>query len=1112
MKRLIICLLFAASAFAQIPCYSSGSLTANLGLSIPTPYSLNNAWAPAVNANTNCLDNYLSGNTALPALSISGYEDFLAITTPANPAANHCRYYFNVSTGLMAGINSSGASCGPSGSGGGSPGTPNGSLQWNSTGGFAGTIGTKYTLGTGNNPGIVDIDNQSSAITVTADYNFQACASGCTYTTSGATTLSAGSNTVTLTPVPLGVNGTDLPNPGTPTAGHYLLIVPALSDPTPIQEPVLIAGGTAVSGASSGTLTFNAAYAHAAGWYLQSASGGIQEAYNTASAARTTIKLVSAIDYYCFAPINLYRGNVDFNGQWAFMHDASISSCLVPGGGTWGSGSTLGESMDIHNIVFQPYQTNWSVQPTGSIAGQVANTSFSESGFVVTVISTLNPGTGTNNVVLGGTSQPNYNGIWSVTSSNSSQYQFTALVSGLSSCSSSCGTSALTQQTVTIPTCPANFYANIPGQQLWVAGTASGSPTTPFGYGEFAFTSSGGTCVPGLSNGTVVLAPAIAAGFNGFNAHDNGYTLSNGVNADIEDTLNTNGHFHDLRWEYGTGFVGFGIQVNADEATGIDNINMSTRSPFRNDADFQSAGIFTPGGGAGAAILNLGENVDISAPASCIKHYSGNDLTWMNGICQNYSAGGVIVGKKRGGFGQFNIGPWVHFEVGGGSSPWGVPIGNPQIMVYGGGNINATQGSNGGGPQAAAGSAYPEFIPVATAVTSFTGSSGTLTFTTASQTFSSGLPITLSGFTAPNTGLNGQQVTVLSGGLTSTTFEAAVTGTGYSSASGLVTPNPSSQTHSQFYYVVAHTNAASVSPYATNCSSTDCLSVPVFIGACVNIDDPSAYNCSVNWYGWGANATSGTAALPNPSAYDLLAQTWGNTSDFPQVPTGTGAYAVATNLAPSSICSIHNICTVVDNVAPGSRSSYAVTYKQQAGAPVPIFKPYASLLPGIVSFSGDGTVNEEGTPSIYNGPGTCLNTMEGLGAVYVGYFTTALTNDVCPPQLGPIRRQFYPRICVRGDGQCAIGSVQASTAGSGFAVIAAGATSVSINIDEVTPYSGFDITEDMTQGSALGVTCNTTQGRTYSVTAKTPGQNGGFTITSSAAPTTNPACIRWGLK
>jgi hypothetical protein len=72
-------------------------------------------------------------------------------------------------------------------------------------------------------------------------------------------------------------------------------------------------------------------------------------------------------------------------------------------------------------------------------------------------------------------------------------------------------------------------------------------------------------------------------------------------------------------------------------------------------------------------------------------------------------------------------------------------------------------------------------------ISSFTGTTGTLTFTTSTQSppFVAGEQVVLVSFTGGNTGLNGQTVTVLSSGLTTTAFEAAVTGSGYSSGSGV---------------------------------------------------------------------------------------------------------------------------------------------------------------------------------------------------------------------------------------------------------------------------------------------------------------------------------------
>lgn len=76
----------------------------------------------------------------------------------------------------------------------------------------------------------------------------------------------------------------------------------------------------------------------------------------------------------------------------------------------------------------------------------------------------------------------------------------------------------------------------------------------------------------------------------------------------------------------------------------------------------------------------------------------------------------------------------------------------------------------------------------ALAISSFTGTSGTLTFTTATQSpaLVAGQTVVLTGFTAPNTALNGQQVVVLAAGLTTTTFEATVTGSGFSSGTGSI--------------------------------------------------------------------------------------------------------------------------------------------------------------------------------------------------------------------------------------------------------------------------------------------------------------------------------------
>lgn len=78
--------------------------------------------------------------------------------------------------------------------------------------------------------------------------------------------LSAGANTITLSPVPLGVNGSDT------TLKLYI------SGGVGAAEVVTVTGGSAVSGAASGTLSFNCANTHSGAWQIGTATGGLGEA------------------------------------------------------------------------------------------------------------------------------------------------------------------------------------------------------------------------------------------------------------------------------------------------------------------------------------------------------------------------------------------------------------------------------------------------------------------------------------------------------------------------------------------------------------------------------------------------------------------------------------------------------------------------------------------------------------------------------------------------------------------------------------------------------------------------------------------------------------------
>ena len=103
-----------------------------------------------------------------------------------------------------------------------------------------------------------------AATLVSTDYNFAAQTPG------GSLTGGSGAS-VSLSPCPLGVNGTD--------KFHYLY----LQGGTGTAEATLITGGTCTSGATSGTISLTPANSHSGAWTVSSATAGIQEALYSAS-------------------------------------------------------------------------------------------------------------------------------------------------------------------------------------------------------------------------------------------------------------------------------------------------------------------------------------------------------------------------------------------------------------------------------------------------------------------------------------------------------------------------------------------------------------------------------------------------------------------------------------------------------------------------------------------------------------------------------------------------------------------------------------------------------------------------------------------------------------
>lgn len=132
------------------------------------------------------------------------------------------------------------------------------------------------------------------------------------------TPLTAGIiNTITLTPVPLGVNGTD--------KCHYLYI----SGGTGIAEAILISGGSAVANATSGTISFTPVNNHSGAYTISSATAGIAEAEVSLLPGGGVIN-IAAGSFTIYGAIPAYQ-NMTFNGQGpgaTILIPATVSSTI----------------------------------------------------------------------------------------------------------------------------------------------------------------------------------------------------------------------------------------------------------------------------------------------------------------------------------------------------------------------------------------------------------------------------------------------------------------------------------------------------------------------------------------------------------------------------------------------------------------------------------------------------------------------------------------------------------------------------------------------------------------------------------------------------------------
>jgi hypothetical protein len=134
----------------------------------------------------------------------------------------------------------------------------------------------------------------ASPLVVSSNYIFPAQTPG--------GTLTVGTNSILLTPVPPGVNGTN--------GCHDLWI----SGGTGAAEAVRITGGTAVAGAPSGTVFVTCANSHSGAWTIQSATAGIVEAIQSLPAGGGSV-YVPPGTWNTNAPITVCLQHIQIEGS-----------------------------------------------------------------------------------------------------------------------------------------------------------------------------------------------------------------------------------------------------------------------------------------------------------------------------------------------------------------------------------------------------------------------------------------------------------------------------------------------------------------------------------------------------------------------------------------------------------------------------------------------------------------------------------------------------------------------------------------------------------------------------------------------------------------------------
>jgi hypothetical protein len=168
--------------------------------------------------------------------------------------------------------------------------------------------------------------------------------------TPSASLATPGSNTLTLTPCPAGID----------TSGNvnkpYTVYIAGGSG---TAEAALVTGGTCSSGASTGTITVTTAHAHSAGYTVGAANGGNQEAINVAAGSGMSHAVIQEVptggansaNYNIYWPVFLKASKSMLNGYGADWACYTRSTCLMVGTYAGGANASTVVGLELQSAV-----------------------------------------------------------------------------------------------------------------------------------------------------------------------------------------------------------------------------------------------------------------------------------------------------------------------------------------------------------------------------------------------------------------------------------------------------------------------------------------------------------------------------------------------------------------------------------------------------------------------------------------------------------------------------------------------------------------------------------------------------------------------------------------